>query len=94
MGIAGTRRVGCTLTVSTARWSSGVTFTYQWYLSGVAVAGANGKTYVVAASHTGLRIKVKVSASRTGYATVSKTSGSTSKIKAPSCDVQPGRPAW
>lgn len=65
--ITGTRRVGRALTASTSKWTSGVTFGYQWYRSGIAVQGATAKTYTLLPGDLGKRFKVKVSASKDGY---------------------------
>ena len=46
--ITGTPKVGVPLTAVTGTWDSGVTFTYQWTVNSINVAGATGSTYTPA----------------------------------------------
>ncbi|MFT4167468.1 MAG: CAP domain-containing protein [Microlunatus sp.] len=82
--VSGTAQVGKTLTAKPGSWSPTPTrLTYQWYRSGKAIAGATGRTYMLAPSTKGGTITVRVTASRTGYATAtSKPSKATKKVKA------------
>ncbi|WP_370618020.1 hypothetical protein [Mumia sp. Pv 4-285] len=54
-----------------------LSFTYQWYRSGVAIAGATGPEYVSSAADRSQRLWVRMTASRPGYAPVSVESKST-----------------
>ena len=78
--ISGTVKVGSTLTVSRGKWTSGTTFKYQWYASGKAIKGATSTTFVLTADQLGEPITVKVTGSKDGYTTVSKTSAKTSVV--------------
>lgn len=78
--ITGTTKVGRTLKVSRGSWTSGVTFSYQWYRSGKAISGATGSSYLLSAADKGKTLKVKVTGVRTGYVTTSKTSKASKKI--------------
>lgn len=78
--ISGTRAVGATLTAKRGTWATGTTFSYQWYADGVAISGATKATYVVSSAREHDRITVKVTGRKSGYATVSKTSGATTRI--------------
>jgi hypothetical protein len=79
--IAGTGRVGSILTAKPGIWTTGVTFTYQWYESGKVIPGATASTYKLASAQKGKAIQVKVTGKKTGYATISKTSAATAKIR-------------
>jgi hypothetical protein len=63
-GIAAARE---TLTANPGTWPSGMTFTYQWFVDGLAVAREVRKTYVVRTRDAGLPISVRVTASKIGY---------------------------
>ncbi len=78
--IAGTPKVGLTLTAKPGTWSSGTALTYQWYASGVAVRGATKTTFIPSSVHAGKTISVKVTASRAGYTTILRVSKVTAKV--------------
>ena len=78
--ITGTTKVGSTLGVSRGSWTSGVTFSYQWYRSGKAISGATGSTYLLTTADKGKTLTVKVTGVRTGYTTAAKTSKSSKRI--------------
>jgi hypothetical protein len=80
--ISGTVKVGQTLTAVEKNWDAGVAFAYQWYASGAAIAGATGKTFTLAPGQLGKAITVKVTGSREGYTSVSKTSVASAKVAA------------
>jgi hypothetical protein len=80
--ITGSPLVGAKLTASVGSWSpkpSG--YAYQWYLNGNKIKGATGKTYTVKKGDLGKRITVAVTASRTNYVSVTKTSNSVKVVK-------------
>lgn len=60
-----------TLTADPGAWagtgSSPLTFTYQWFVGDQAVARETGQSYVVRTRDAGLPVKVRVTASATGY---------------------------
>ncbi|MGR0160188.1 hypothetical protein [Paenarthrobacter nitroguajacolicus] len=78
--ISGTLAVGSTLTANPGTWTSGTTLTYQWYRSGVAIAGATAKTYKLVSADQADSMSVRVTGTKTGYTTVTKSSASTALI--------------
>ena len=79
--ITGTAKVGSTLTANPGTWSPApVTLTYQWYRSGTAILGATAATYTPAAADAAKTLTVRVTGSRTGYTTLTKTSPATTAI--------------
>jgi subtilisin family serine protease len=78
--ISGTPRYGYTLTANSGAWTAGTTLRYQWYRSGVAIAGATARTYRLVAADRYDTLKVRVVGSKAGYTTVTKYSGSTVRI--------------
>ena len=79
--ISGKTKVGARLKVSTKAWKPGkVTLKYRWLRNGKAIKGATGKTYVLKRSDRGKRISVKVTGSKAGYTTLSRTSAKTRTV--------------
>lgn len=80
--IKGTGKAGKKLTAQPGKWGprSKVTFKYQWYRNGKAIAGAKSKTYKLVKADKGKQIKVKVTGSQKGFAAISKTSAA-KKVK-------------
>ncbi|WP_137844446.1 carboxypeptidase-like regulatory domain-containing protein [Microbacterium sp. 2FI] len=79
--ISGTKRVGNTLTAIPGTWGpSVVTLKYQWYRSGAAISGATSTTHKLVSADIGKTMSVKVTGSKTGYTTTSKTSAATGPI--------------
>ena len=79
--ITGTRAVGANLSAVSGNWGPPpVTLAYQWYRSGTAISGATAASYKLDSSDTGRNITVKVTGSKTGYPTASKTSAGTAPI--------------
>ncbi|WP_284978079.1 hypothetical protein [Arthrobacter sp. fls2-241-R2A-200] len=78
--ITGTTTVGSTLTANPGTWTSGAALTYQWYRSGVAVTGATAKTYTLVAADQANAMSVRVTGTKAGYTTVSRTSASTGPV--------------
>ncbi|MFT4213343.1 MAG: CAP domain-containing protein [Microbacterium sp.] len=75
--ITGTKKVGKKLTAAAGTWKpSGVTLSYQWLRGGVAISGATGKTYKLTAADAGKKISVRVTGTKSGYTSVSRTSTS------------------
>jgi hypothetical protein len=80
--ISGTTTTGSILTAATGTWnpSTSVTYTYVWSrATGIAgvltpISGAKSKTYTLVAADKGKYLTVTVTATLTGYATMSKTS--------------------
>ena len=59
---------------------SGITLKYRWLRNGKAIGKATSSTYKLAKADKGKRISVKVTASKSGYVTVSLTSAKTRKV--------------
>jgi hypothetical protein len=74
--ISGTLKPGNVLTVKRGTWTWGTAFTYRWLRNGIPISGATDPTYKVLTADKGARITVRVTGSRLGYTTVTKTSGS------------------
>jgi hypothetical protein len=73
--IAGTVKVGKTLSAEVGKWSPLPTaVTYQWYRSGKAINGATKRTYKLTAADRRNEVTVKVTGSTANYVTVAKTS--------------------
>jgi len=77
--ITGTPRVGVKLTASAA--PAGITYAYRWSAGGTAISGATSRTFTPGAAQRGKTITVRVTASRSGYASASKTSAATSAVR-------------
>lgn len=82
--ISGAKTVLATLNASTGTWTSGTSFTYQWYANGKAISGATKSSLKLGSAHGGKKISVKVTGKRSGHTTVSKTSKATAAIGYPS----------
>ncbi|KQW49401.1 hypothetical protein ASC77_12080 [Nocardioides sp. Root1257] len=78
--ITGTPKVGVQLTAVPGTWDSGTSLAYQWFADGHSVADATGSTYTPSASWLDAVITVRVTGTKTGYQTVSKTSAATSTV--------------
>ncbi|MBO9555991.1 hypothetical protein [Cellulomonas sp.] len=79
--ISGTKVVGSTLTAAPGTWGPApVTLRYQWYRSGTAISGATASTYTLTTTDMGATLTVKVTGSKSGFTTASKTSAATSAI--------------
>ncbi|WP_211289484.1 glycoside hydrolase family 3 protein [Luteimicrobium subarcticum] len=74
--IKGTVATKHTVTASVAKHTSGAKLSYQWSLNGKAVKGATKSSYTIPASAKGKRLTVTVTATKTGWTTVSTTSAS------------------
>ncbi|HEY3409812.1 MAG TPA: hypothetical protein VGK53_16715, partial [Propionicimonas sp.] len=77
-----TPQVDQVLTAVAGTWRPApVTLSYQWYRGSTPIAGETSSTYKVRVSDVGAKLKVKVTGSKDGYFTASKTSAATSKVK-------------
>jgi hypothetical protein len=80
--IRGNAQVGAWLTVTRgATTPAGTTWTYRWYRSGTAIAGATSTVYKLTSTDVGRTISVIVTARKAGYATVALASPPTGVIK-------------
>ena len=78
--ISGTVKVGKKLSVVRGTWTSGTSFSYQWYANGKAIKGKKSSTLTLGTSQRGKKITVKVTGKKSGYTTVAKTSKATKKV--------------
>lgn len=78
--VSGAAATGSRLTAKPGTWTTGTSFTYQWYADAAAVAGATGSTFVPSTAQAGKRISVRVTGALAGYATVARTSASTGPV--------------
>ncbi len=79
--ISGTAKVGKKLTAKPGTWTSGMKLAYRWYANGKAISKATASTYTVRKAQKGKRITVRVTGTKAGYPTVSRTSKATSKVR-------------
>lgn len=83
--ISGTTKVGETLTVTGAAKANFTpaadSVAYQWYRDSVAISGATGTTYKLVAADAGKQMTVKVTGTKAGYQSASKTSAATPKVQ-------------
>ena len=76
--ITGNPQVGATLTANPGTWAPApVTLGYQWAADGTNITGATSSTLIVPASALGKTITVTVTATKSGFATQTKTSAAT-----------------
>lgn len=69
------------LAASPGTWTSGTSFSYQWYADGRAISGATSRTLTLAERHRGSRITVAVTGRKSGYTTVTTRSAATSAVR-------------
>lgn len=80
--VSGTARVGKRLTVASPRWRApGTRTTYRWYAGGKRVPGATGRSFRPARSQKGKRLTVRLTATAPGYATTSRTTAATARVR-------------
>lgn len=80
--ITGTAKKGKKLKVKMSAWTPAkVKISYQWLRNGKAIKKATKSSYKLTKSDKKKYISVRVTGSKTGYATVSKTSAKTKKVK-------------
>jgi hypothetical protein len=72
--IEGTVKAGSILTVKRGTWTWGTAFTYRWLRNGVVISDAYASTYKVRTADKGTKLTVRVTGSKFGYTTVSRTS--------------------
>jgi hypothetical protein len=72
--ITGTVGLNKTVSGNAGSWDSGVTYSYQWLRNGVAVAGANAKTYKLTEADRGKQLTIQVTVTKFGYSTMTQVS--------------------
>lgn len=89
--ITGVPQIGNTLTAHAGTWGPApVQLTYQWYVHGVAKAGAVASTLVLGASDVGYPVTVAVTGAKGGYLSVTQTSAATAAVVQAFADVPTG----
>ncbi|MEY4300956.1 MAG: hypothetical protein RJA30_107 [Actinomycetota bacterium] len=68
--VTGNKYVGSTLTAVAGSWDSLAELSYQWFANGTAIGQATSSTLVLAAGQLGKNVTVKVTGSKSGYASV------------------------
>jgi hypothetical protein len=79
--VSGNATVGSTLTATPGTWDADVTLTYQWLIDFVEIPGATSATYSPIDDQVGGNILVRVTATKQGYTTESKTSENNLTVK-------------
>jgi hypothetical protein len=87
--ISGIATLDLTLTATAGVWDSGTSLGYQWLADGTPISGATGSTFKLTAAQVGKAMTIRVTGSRTGYATTERTSAATSVVTAASFSLQP-----
>lgn len=72
--VLGTAKVGVPLRATPGTWSPAGSYRYQWYASGVAIAGATATTFAPGPAQLGRALQVRVTAARASYASGVSTS--------------------
>lgn len=78
--ISGTPQVGQTLTALPGTWDDDVELSYAWAVGGTPLLTVTGSTYVPTGEDLGKPVTVAVTGTKTGYATVSRTSDETAAV--------------
>lgn len=79
--IAGTAKVGSTLTARPGTWTpSKVTLSYQWFRGSSPIKGATKARYLLHTSEVGQSITVRVTGRLSGYTAISRTSDATTAV--------------
>lgn len=86
--VVGTPVVGKTVSADLGTWPSGARLSLRWYADGKALSGATSKTLAITPALLSKRLKVRVAASKTGYASGASTSTSSSATAPGTLDVQ------
>ena len=77
---SGSPTTGSVLAANTGIWTVGTSFTYQWFASGLLIDGATAETLTLSSDLANKRISVRVSGSKPGYTSTSRTSDPTPKV--------------
>lgn len=95
--ISGSATATKALKVTNGTWTSGTTFTYQWYANGKAIKGATKSTLTLSTGFVGKKLTVKVTGKKSGYTTVARTSAATKAVAYPSTTAPASKttcPSW
>lgn len=79
--LSGKAAIGHTLTATAGTWApSPVTVRYQWYRGSTAISGATGRSYTLTRADGGSAIKVAVTGTKAGYASITRSSAATATV--------------
>lgn len=78
--VIGSPRFGSVLSVGQPAWDTGAVLTYQWLRNGVPVTGATGTSYAVGLADIGHPLSVRVTGSKPGFASATRTSATTGVV--------------
>lgn len=78
--ISGFLASGQIVTAKPGKWTSGSTFKYQWLREGIPIPRATTQLYKISDDDLGQRLSVRVTGSKKGFKTTSKTSKQTSFV--------------
>lgn len=82
--IAGNTTLGSTLSVNVGTWGPApVSLQFQWLRNGAPIGGANQITYGLGFDDVGQMLSVRVTGVKSGYTSVTQTSGQTGRISSP-----------
>jgi hypothetical protein len=79
--VHGKAKVGQTLTVRAGRWTPGTRLTYRWFADGKQIKGATAARLRLTRKLDHRRITVQVTGRLSGYATVTKASRATGRVR-------------
>jgi hypothetical protein len=80
--ISGTVTYKQVVTVNPGTWDAGTTLSYQWYAGGKAISKATKSTYTIASGDVGKQLTVKVTSTKSQFATSSSTSAASASVAA------------
>lgn len=78
--VTGTPRVGSRLTATPGTWSPDAAVDFQWSADGRAIAGATSSTFIPSARERGATIRVRVTARRPGFTSLSATTAKSKPV--------------
>jgi hypothetical protein len=87
--ISGFLASGQILSAQPGKWTSGSTFKFQWLREGIPIPRATTKLYKISDDDLGQRLSVKVTGSKKGFKTTSKTSKQTNFVGIISVQMNP-----
>jgi hypothetical protein len=79
--VAGRPKVGRKLTAKPGQWTAGTALAFQWQADGAPLRRATTVTLRLTKAHKGKRMSVKVTGTRVGYTTVTRTSARTAAVR-------------
>ncbi len=87
--IAGTPKFGVELEATVGEWDSGTSLAYQWFADATPIADATDLTFTPGVAEVGTEITFSATATKTGYATTTKTSEPTAEVAAGDLEATP-----